>query len=78
MWKGLCIRLRLDWSLNWLTSLWQAWATHCLTFQDARQYFTTPPPPSGMTHTNEKLFIMTPKRLACHEVRINLEPRGMH
>lgn len=39
---------------------------------------TTTPASSGMTHTNEKLLIMTLKRLACHEVRINLEPRGMH
>lgn len=43
-WKELSIRLRLDWSLNWLTSLWQAWATHCLTFQDAPQPSTNPPP----------------------------------
>lgn len=56
-----------DWSLNWLTSFMAR-----LAVLPCRLRRHIPCPAPGMTHTNEKLLIMTLKRLACHEVRINL------
>lgn len=49
-----------------------------LSYLGSSQIPSSPPPYRHDAHTNEKLLIMTLKRLACHEVRINLANCGMH